>query len=292
MYRAFDLCVKDSILQSLDIDTERLLVEGEKAIESVDKKTKKILDNVTVDGTIDGTKLSDGVFPIIQSDVFISYSHDDEALVKMIVGLLTSVFGLSIFIDSLFWGSADSLLKSIDDRYCKNAFPSNDYDYNKRNFSTSHVHAMLTSAIMKAIDEAEVVIFINTPNSVPDLKNSIDRKGYDEYTLSPWIYEELLCTSLIRQRDWEEYRIQAITESMHYRFDSNEKLNIKYKLPKDNLIPLTMNDITEWSKRYQNKDIRHGRYGGLNKIEKRATEHALNYLYRIVEERITKIGSY
>ena len=187
---------------------------------------------------------------MIQRDVFLSYSHDDEDVVKAIAGLLNSELGLSVFIDSMFWGSADGLLKEIDEKYCKSDSPHYTYDYRKRNFSTSHIHAMLTASIMKVMDEAEIVIFINTPNSAPDLERTIDNNGYDEFTLSPWIYEEILFTNLLRKRDWTEYRMRMLTESESQRFNLYEKPNIKYKLPSDSLIKLSLQDIKTWVDEY------------------------------------------
>ena len=71
------------------------------------------------DGVIDGSKLSDEWFKTIKSDVFISYSHNDEEIAMVLSGYLEKEFGLNIFVDSFFWGSADALLKDIDDTYCK-----------------------------------------------------------------------------------------------------------------------------------------------------------------------------
>ena len=71
-------------------------------------------------------------------------------------------FNLNVFVDTFYWGSADDLLKEIDDIKCKNS--DGTYDYQKRNITTSHVHAMLTSAIMQVMDLSEIVIFVNTNN--------------------------------------------------------------------------------------------------------------------------------
>ena len=55
------------------------------------------------------------------------------------------------------------------------------YDYNKRNYSTSHVHMMLSTALTMMMDEAECVIFLNTPNA-------LSTKDIVHKTESPWIF--------------------------------------------------------------------------------------------------------
>lgn len=40
------------------------------------------------------------------------------------------------------------------------------YDYNLRNYTTSHVHMMLATALTEMIDNTECIMFYNTPNSV------------------------------------------------------------------------------------------------------------------------------
>ena len=62
----------------------------------------------------------------------------------------------------------------IDPIKCKNS--DGTYDYQKRNITTSHVHAMLTSAIMQVMDLSEIVIFVNTNNSVLVLENTLSGK--------------------------------------------------------------------------------------------------------------------
>lgn len=47
--------------------------------------------------------------------MFISYSHKDEEIAMAVSDYLEKEFGLNVFVDSFFWGSADALLKYIDD---------------------------------------------------------------------------------------------------------------------------------------------------------------------------------
>ena len=103
----------------------------------------------------------------------------------------------------------------------------NNYDYKKRNLSTSHVHAMLSVTMFDAIDKTEVVFFINTENSVPKIENSIN---ISKHTLSPWIYEEIVATKLLRKRGWEEHRSGSIMEGY-----TEKQLKVSYKIPLEDL---------------------------------------------------------
>ena len=165
-------------LKPTDIDRERL------------KIYKQLKNFEGESGVINGKTLQDYVFPNGEVDdynVFISYSHNDETLVKRLVAYLQEYCGLNVFLDYYVWKSADSLLKKIDDRYCKTR-DGKHYIYGRRNFSTSHVHAMLSMAIMDIINKTECCIFLDSEHSIhmDDLSNTNTAR-----TLSPWLYEEL-----------------------------------------------------------------------------------------------------
>lgn len=181
---------------------------------------EKILETCTQDGVIDGADLSALNFPFdinnntpIHYDVFISYSHLDEESAKYLYWFLTARCNLHVFLDSTIWHSADSLLKAIDDKYCKNA-TNNNYNYNKRNFSTSHVHTLLSMAMLNAIKRSECFLFIESNNSLT-LKD-----GIKDHSLSPWIYQETefanslpkIVPSRLRSESIE--KAFAITESL------------------------------------------------------------------------------
>lgn len=148
---------------------------------------KDILDYVTgEDGIVDGSKLQSLDFPSLKNeyDVFISYSHNDEDEALYLASWLNNVCGLTCFLDSTVWHSADALLKEIDDKYCYQP-ESKTYNYKKRNFSTSHIHAMLTMAMHNVINKSECCIAIDSDQSYPI------KDGIETCTLSPWIYEEV-----------------------------------------------------------------------------------------------------
>lgn len=158
---------------------------------------------------IDGDVLKEYTFPTGEEgnyDVFISYSHKDKDDAIFLASWLEQKCGLRVFLDYYVWGSADSLLKEIDDIYCKQK--NGMYNYSRRNYSTSHVHAMLSMAIMDIINKTECCIFINSGHSIhlPSLRKTTTAK-----TLSPWIYEEnkmmLLLPSHVARRDVKYFSV-------------------------------------------------------------------------------------
>ena len=134
---------------------------------------KELREFVNEDGSLDGNKIQNAWFPQVEADVFISHSHADEELAISLAGLLAHGFKLKPFIDSTVWGYVLNLLERIDKKYCvipKDANQPQDappvFDYNKRNGSTSHVHAMLSTALGTMMDRTECVLFLNTKNSI------------------------------------------------------------------------------------------------------------------------------
>ena len=190
-----------------------------------EKNAKDVLDKYIVDDIIDGTKLEDEWFKKMKADIFISYSHNDIELVKAIAGWLNKEFGLNIFFDEAIWGQADELLHEIDNKYCLNENKQT-YSYEKRNLSTSHVHTMLSVSILKMIDLAECVFFINTKESIPIAKDVIENGK--NYTMSPWIYQEITMANNIQIKDKKYYRKNLILEHSK-QIEPQQELKIKYE---------------------------------------------------------------
>lgn len=142
-------------------------------------------------GIIDGDKLKESIFPTDKYgfpdfDVFISHSHNDLDLAKQLAAFLRDYMGMTPFLDNYVWGSADALLEEIDKTYCKTT-DKRYYNYNKRNFSTSHVHTMLSMSILEMISRCKAFVFIGSSESLN--LSQINASG--PQTLSPWIYQEL-----------------------------------------------------------------------------------------------------
>lgn len=263
MYRAFKLNIEiKSDYQKYDYFNEFLSV-GELIKDNQAKRMDDLLSLVTDEtGIICAEELMEYWFPIEQNDVFISYSHNDQEAAIKLAGFLKQELKLNVFLDSLVWGSADKLLREIDDTYCIK--PNNTYDYQKRNFSTSHVHSMLSTSILNAMDKSEIVIFLNSSNSTYTIKEGFTNK---KHTLSPWIYQELVYVTTINKLP-DRYIMHSINESTRSYYTRNE-LNIAYPITKGKLTSLTSMDLLNWKNKYR---------------EKKGVLHALDILYELIKD--------
>lgn len=202
------------------------------------KKVSNELESyINGDGSLSGTKMQEKWFPQINANIFISHSHKDEDKAIGLAGWLYSKFKLTTFIDSCVWGYCNDLLRLIDNRYCLNEGEET-YNYFKRNYSTSHVHMMLSTALSMMIDKTECLFFLNTPNS-------INTSEIVKNTESPWIYSELAMTKLVRNRSLKEYRHGKIGKKV-YIAESHQEMSIKYDVSLDNLVRLNDVDLSKW----------------------------------------------
>ena len=203
--------------------------------------------------TLDGDAIMSNWFPKIQADIFISHSHADEKYVISLAGFLYKKFGLKSFIDSCVWGYSVELLKEIDNLFCSTGRPGS-YSYEKRNYSTSHVHMMLSISLMKMIDQTECLFFIDTPNS-------LNTEELIEATNSPWIFAEIALSQSLRRKSKEAHRrrfIKSIRESIE------SFSNIAYRLNTFHLKEITEDIFEQWCEKYD------------------GTKHGLDVLYNIL----------
>lgn len=212
---------------------------------------ERILEDCTHNEVIDGSDLSSLNFPYdndentpVHYDVFISYSHDDEQYARYLYWFLTSQCELSVFLDSTIWHSADALLKAIDDEYCKNT-DSRTYNYKKRNYSTSHVHTLLSMAMLTAIERSECFIFIESENSTT-LKD-----GLSNCSLSPWIYQESMFADILPRIKPVRFDnvLQVITKSFAAveSLKEGKQLMIRHKLRTEDLHVIYADDLEKMS---------------------------------------------
>lgn len=142
------------------------------------------------DERLNGSSIQEKWFPQLTTDIFISHSHENYKMAVSLAGWLQETFGLTVFVDSCVWRYASDLLHLIDNKYCLN--PNKEtYSYEKRNYSTSHVHMMLSSALVEMMNTSECLFFLNTPESL-SASDTIEK------TESPWIYFELAVSQYLK----------------------------------------------------------------------------------------------
>ena len=135
-----------------------------------------------------------------------------------------------MFLDSFVWNSADGLLQEIDNLYCKQR--NGLYNYRKRNYSTAHIHTMLSMSIMEIIKNSSAGIFINSPHSI-NLRNLSNNNRAK--TLSPWIYQEIM---FMRQ-----FANKTPSTRMFSCENLNEGLQIARTVDLSDFTPLTARDL-------------------------------------------------
>jgi len=240
MYRGYNICKTaiDSLFRSVgyrDVADIDAFYANQKAVveRSINNIFQRIENNV-----LDAEVIQNEWFPEISANVFISHSHNDLSLAKVFSGWLLGHYGISSFIDSCIWGYANDLLKIFDKKYC---WDENDkyYSYEKRNFSTGHVHMMLMTALNKMIDKSECIIFLNTPNSNVG-------EGIKSKTLSPWIYGEIETSRLIEKRLPMRKKIREYSQGGKILTES-QNLQMKYPLNIGHFYTLSSEDLIKWN---------------------------------------------
>lgn len=91
---------------------------------------------------------------------------------------------------------------------------------------------------------------INTEQSI---HINSDSKSID-LTYSPWIYQELVCSKIIRKKPLALYRYNtelyhSISESYRYS-NTNEALTISYNAPTQHLIKINQDILQKWKRQF------------------------------------------
>lgn len=211
--------------------------------EHISTITDSLENYINPGGSLCEKDIENDWFPAIDAHVFLSHSHNDLDFVISFAGWLYKNFNIKAFIDSCVWGNSDKLLKKIDNKYCGSSWYKNGnvktYSYELRNKSTSNVHMILYTALMKMIDRTECLMFINTPSS---LKWS-DLLSGESVTESPWIYGELLASKLIRNKSRKAHR-GLINKSVFEHADENfGNLAFEYTFDTKHLIDIEDYDL-------------------------------------------------
>lgn len=234
MYRGFNL-------DEVPIEEESWYNTGMKLFNSNKNEVMAVLKNYALnEGVLNGSKMQSDWFPKINSHIFISHSHNDKDTVIALAGWLYEYLGVTVFIDSCIWGNANELLKLIDDKFCLND-SGETYNYTKRNYSTSHVHMMLSTALSKMIDKTECLFFYNTPQS-------ISSSSIINTTESPWIYSEITMTQLLRQNIPERIKRNIADTRTFSKGGVTEQLKIEYEVDLTHLTDIDVNTLKAWVK--------------------------------------------
>lgn len=235
MYRGFNLKIENSYkigsFHKVGLELHKKLVD------SVQPKLKNY---ILPEGTLDGNKIIEDWFPEVKSHIFLSHSHKDMEDAIYLAGILYHRFKILTFIDSTVWGYSNDLLKIIDDIYCRSE-NGETYDYSKRNYSTSHVNLMLSSALHNMIDKSEAIFFLNSTNSITS-------KGIVDKTNSPWIFSEINTSKTIRKQTPIRLRTKTkvFSEKVLMSESQNRQLNIEYELELSHLMVLNQFKLNSW----------------------------------------------
>lgn len=196
---------------------------------------KYLLDK---DALLDADRIQTDIFPLVSADVFISHSHNDqEGAIE--IALALERIGLTAFVDSCVWGYADELLRKIDDKFC---IPEGwtSYNYNLRNRTTTNVHLILNSALQGMIDQSELLIFLESKNSVK-VSEYVNKK---EFLPSPWIHSELMFASRVRRSKRKKF--YSSNESLDIRkAEASNDVSFAYSVP-ETTKSMTFEDFATW----------------------------------------------
>lgn len=249
MVTGYNLCIDKSSSKFQDY-----IEIGESHLSAQKAKMADCLQKYIVDGVADGTKIKKDWFPEIKADIFISHSHADEKLAKGLAGWLYDTFGLNCFIDSCVWGYSDELLDMINDEYSdRQDKPAGGcvYDHKKCSTASKHVNTMLTIALHKMIDKAEVTFLLNTSNAISKYADV-----YQQATYSPWIYSEIVCTEIVRKKPISEYRNKICLEHYFEKSQSrNDGFSAAYEVSLEHLKEIDISNLYEWKNFYEKRNI-------------------------------------
>ena len=247
MYKAFKINGNTTNVDCNSQENIEYLLAGKQLYNQFKKNIEENLNMFrNKDGSLNGSKLTSEWFPLMNADIFISHSHKDIDMALLIAGLLYKTQGIKCFIDSCIWGYADDLLRIIDNEFCLK--PGGSYSYEKRNYSTSHVHMMLSIALTKMIYNTECLFFLNTPNSIYP-KDSIPGVRKVDETLSPWIHTEIEMTKLVNKRNTKEHRNFQKSFSV-----AREDFQMHHSGDTSHMEKLTFGELYKWAKKtYNNK---------------------------------------
>lgn len=210
---------------------------------------EKDLENFFIEKGCDDSKLVDKIkyddfinvwFPKVNSHVFISHSHVDKNKAISLANFLYEKFGIRSFIDSEVWGYLDNALLALNKEYNQIPDQENTYYYESCNKLASNLNLILSSALINMIDSADCMIFINTENSCTFENDSFSTK-------SPWIFTEILMSSLLERKGHKDRPLTIALESVKGAEDAGLNKQAVLKAKRELVInyPLGMQHIVK-----------------------------------------------
>lgn len=154
----------------------------------------------------------------------------------------------------MYGGYTEELVEDLNTKYSdKRENPEGGfvYNYESGNKVSQHVNLMLSVALQKMIDKTEAIFLLNTDNSI-----EIANEDNINLTYSPWIYSEIICTQIVRNKPLIAYRdymsrYQPIDEStMEYRKKFMNLVTVSYDVSLKHLKSLSAKNILDWKARY------------------------------------------
>lgn len=201
---------------------------------------------VNASSKLSADEIKELLLPLEQHDIFISHSHRDLELAKGLAGYLETEFGLSCFIDSLYWGNIDDLQEELNKNHLHTDFSNGKKYFNHQGTMevAKHANMILASALTQMIDKCECVFFLNTDNSIIKGVDVINQPK----TNSPWIYHEVFTTTIIHRRN-------SKCEDMHENYQIRDSVGSQlpqfiYNLDLTGMTYLNDDSIDEWCAEY------------------------------------------
>lgn len=249
MYRGFNLKLDEDIFSDKEKNYYSKIAER-KILKLVKHFPFLNVSTLKEKNILDAKQIMDDYFPKYDRfDIFLSHSHNDINLALTISGILKEEFNLNVFVDSIVWRNCTDLLRNIDEEYCRRK--DGLYDYNRRNYSTSHVYLILMNSLNMMIDECEALFFLNTPDSIL-LKDNLNNIDDLDKTLSPWIFSELQTSEIIRKKIPKRFSKETKLFSDNKTIPTNEnyQFGIEYEAKLDHLTEMSPDIFLKWINRY------------------------------------------
>ncbi|EEC2208879.1 hypothetical protein DAP02_20115 [Salmonella enterica subsp. enterica serovar Enteritidis] len=216
-----------------DIDDSSFLITSPEYNQDLDPKLKldspvsKIINTTTKENDskltyeVDYIDFVNNWFPEINAHVFISHSHQDKEKAVALANFLYKRLGIKSFIDSEVWGYLDEAMLKLNKRFNAVDGEENTYIYGECNKLAGCLNLILSSALTKMIDSADSLFFINTANSVHD----------GVKTKSPWIFTEILLSSMLEKKSHADRLEHLKMESFEGIVGTEVRKGVSFSFP-------------------------------------------------------------